>query len=196
MFKAARDNADVVQILLDNGAVPRKDILSRTPLHWAAGEGYATVARLWLHHGYDVHERGPQAVTPLHLAARNGRMSTAQLLLEQGASSDIADENGATPLHYAVASGSVSVTRLLLEHDADVNVAVTGDINNEDMQLAPRFEGGDTPLHIAVAARRSKIIKMLLQRGANVNAMDNYSLTPLTIAVGKTTPGRGGAAPC
>jgi ankyrin repeat protein len=59
----------------------------------------------------------------------------------------------------------------------------------ETYNSLPPFKNGNSPLHTAVGTGGCEVIKMLLQHGANVNAKNHYTLSPLTMAVSRGSPG-------
>jgi ankyrin repeat protein len=88
-----------------NAATPDGDYYGggATPLHLAAANGHAEIARLLLENGAPVNARGGWFnATPLHWAAQGGWVETAALLLEHGADPAVRDtEYEGTPLDWA-----------------------------------------------------------------------------------------------
>ena len=75
----------------------------RTPLHFAAQSGHATVARTIIAAGANVDAKSKHRWTPLHDAASEGRASVIRVLVSAGASLDIQNTEEATALDLALA---------------------------------------------------------------------------------------------
>lgn len=122
LHDAAEDgNADLVQLLLENGAdFLLADIYGGTALHMAALHGYDVVVRLLLEKGASVTAVDREGETALHAGAMGGNKTVVRLLLDKGANYSVGDATGWTPLHTASFSGRDAVVQLLLEEGADV----------------------------------------------------------------------------
>jgi ankyrin repeat protein len=91
------------------------------PLHWAAINDCADLARYLTNCYYDVNEQETvQGTTPLFWAAAAGHVNVARVLIEKGALVKVADWHGITTLHAAVESGAPDMARLLIRHGASV----------------------------------------------------------------------------
>ncbi len=110
-----------------------KDIQGDTPLHLAAKQGHAPVARLLISHGANVNAKNRVADRPLHLATEGGHDPIAQLLIDHGAKVSVQNQQGDTPLHLA-AQKDRPIAQMLLNKGADVNAT---------------NRRGDTPLCVA-----------------------------------------------
>lgn len=136
-FAAGRGLSDVVQVLLERGAVPNvASDAKQTPLHWVTKWAWdpddgehaildqrdpvkqAESARLLLRHGADPNAKDFRGRTPLFDAAFDGNVALVKMLLQNGASAAVSDDDGHTPLHH---TRDAQVARLLLAHGADVN---------------------------------------------------------------------------
>ena len=118
---AWKGHADVVRLLLDNGAyVDHRDNAGQTALHLATGYKHNDVVKLLIEAGADVNvkktERGSM---PLILAAKNDNAEGAKMLVKAGADINLHDNFGNTALDYAKASGSTDVVAVLTENGAD-----------------------------------------------------------------------------
>jgi ankyrin repeat protein len=159
----------VVSILLNGTCLELQDSYGRTPLSWAAQNGYEAVVQLLLENGADLeskdieHER-----TPLLWAAINGHKAVVQLLLENGADPESNDRYGQTPPLWAAINGYEAVVRLLLERGA---------------HLESKDRYGQTPLSWAAEKGREAVVQLLLTKGADLESKDNrYDRTPLSWA--------------
>jgi hypothetical protein len=168
-FEAVRSgDAARVSELLKRGANPNvQDKKGWTPLHWAAGRGYAEIVRLLLEYGADANARDKDARTPLHFASGFGRADVVLLLLEHGADVNAKNKDGRTPLHIAASWGYADVARLLLGYGADVNA---------------KDKDGTTPLHFASIFGHADTARVLLEYGADPSIKDNRGKSPLDVA--------------
>ena len=185
LLTAARHgNKEMVELLLNRGAIVSATVIRRTPggqssdegntaLHYAAENGYKSVAEALLAHGADVNSLNSHQRTPLHFAAEKGFKAVAELLLVRGANPNLKDDHGSAPLHLAVQANDQTLVELLLASKADAN---------------SQNEEGWTPLHIAASKDLVEIAKLLLANGANVNTSTPKGSTPLTEAAAAGGP--------
>lgn len=102
-----------VQTLLAHGCdANQADRLGRTPLHWSAVYGDASVAECLLEHGAIIDSRNYCGRTPLYLAAFHEKIGVARLLLNAGADDSITDDQGRQPIDIKAISFEM---RTLLE---------------------------------------------------------------------------------
>jgi ankyrin repeat protein len=124
-FAVHRQNADMVRLLLDRGAVVDEDDVNwRTPLHDAAELNQVPIARLLLEHKANVRAMDRDGLEPIHMAAalEDGEAMTALLLDHKADINARTKYEGRTALHIAVAEPNPSVVRVLLERGADWNI--------------------------------------------------------------------------
>lgn len=117
MHKAVRagDMREVQKLIAANrGMVNIRNELGSTPLHIAAGNSAADIARLLLDKGADLNAKDNNGATPLHIAAFSGHKANVELFLAQGANVHARDNNGKTARDYAEASLSREVSAFLL----------------------------------------------------------------------------------
>ncbi|OWT42590.1 ankyrin repeat-containing protein [Pochonia chlamydosporia 170] len=161
----------VVKLLLGKGGdiEPRDTEYGRTPLFWAAENGYEAVVKLLLEHGACIEAKSNRHQTPLSRAAEKGHDTIVKLLLEKGAEIETKSISGQTPLLLAAKSGRAAIVKLLLESGAEVE---SKDVN------------GQTPLFWAIANGREAVVRLLLEKGAEVEAENDSGQTPLLVAAG------------
>ncbi len=122
-YAAAKENTDIITILLTAGANPNaQDSWQCTPLMWAISNGKDKAATL-LTSKTDLTIRDNLGRTALHWAAAKVNQAVATTLLSQGAGVRAKDNQGNTPLHYAV-----SVKYRFGKHDPqdDAGAAMSG----------------------------------------------------------------------
>ena len=99
---AVRGNLEKVKRLVVKGAdLNAVDTYGNTPLHWAAGNGYAAVVEYLVAKGASVNAVNRTGNTPLHWAAVNGHVAVVEHLVANGADLNAVDKYGSTPLHRA-----------------------------------------------------------------------------------------------
>ncbi|KIK99683.1 hypothetical protein PAXRUDRAFT_131479 [Paxillus rubicundulus Ve08.2h10] len=133
--------ADVVTLLLKEGAKCVANTNGEYPIHLAAREGHADVCKLLLDQGgWDLPDRYHEW-TPLFHAARNGHASCLRVLIQASARVDRIDELGHQAIHYAAWYGHRGCVDILFE--AAVKAPRTLSLNRDtdlprvtaDMQL-------------------------------------------------------------
>jgi ankyrin repeat protein/uncharacterized glyoxalase superfamily protein PhnB len=170
---AARGHAEVVRLLLEQGADPdaRDAGDNATALHFAAGGGHIDVMRMLLEAGADVHGHGDVHEADVigwatALAAPNSlRFDVLAILLDHGARHHI---------FSAVATGDPGVIRSVAEDNPEAL----------DRRMS-RFEQGETPLHFAIRLQRYDILTLLIDLGADLDARDLSGRTALDAAMMK-----------
>ena len=174
IFLAAKNQDEtVVELLVATGKadVNSKDHIGRTPLSWAAGEGYEGVVRLLLATDKaEINSKDHYGWTPLSWAAATGHEAVVELLLILGkADIDSKDNRGRTPLLWAAANGHEAVVELLL-------ILGKADIDSKDNR-------GRTPLLWAAANGHEAVVELLLILGkADIDSKDDQGRTPLSWA--------------
>ncbi len=144
-----------VRSKLEQGADPNeRDQGNRTPLHWAAQEGFLDIVRCLIKFGAQLNLVDDLGFTPLAVAAGEGHDAIVRALVTAGASPNVkihANENG-TALHLACSWGRTDVVRALVElAGADLNA---------------RDGTGKTPLTYALEAGHEELAAYLRTRSA------------------------------
>jgi len=164
MYAAEQGFADVVPVLLSNGAdVNAASKSGITPLMYAAGRTVDGPERSYrVARSIDYRER------KVTTGRMKGHTNIDQALLAAGAEVNAKDEDGWTALMWAARMGSNDIVELLLSKGADVNA---------------KDEDGTTALMYAAASiyeGRVETVQALLSAGADVNAKGNDGRTALS----------------
>ena len=165
----------------------------RTPLSYAAEEGYTEAAEPFLEHGADPMSDDRVGYTPLHYAALKGHSGIVNLLLKAGVSPLVGTTRpnpynvehfydnscGKTPLEFACSNGHTDVITsfipLISPDDANRCLHwVSGAKNLEAILKTGHanvdcFAGGKTRLFKAAGRHDLEAIQILLQYGADPN---------------------------
>jgi uncharacterized protein len=115
------NHADVVEVLLDNGAdinAVSKNNFTATPLQSALAMGWTDAARVLIARNANVNCRGDEGFTPLHEAAGNGQIEMAKLLLDHGADLNAKEDHGKTPLTIALEYKQTEMAKFLRDRKA------------------------------------------------------------------------------
>jgi len=161
---AAYRKLEILKELLKAGANPNlKDVHHRTPLSYAARDGYHDVAVALIDANANVNGTG--SASPLFLAAMHGHAHVVKLLLSRGADHSQRASDGSTPLILAARDGHTPVVRLLLDKDKSL-------IDEKDVH-------GFTALVYACQDGQTEVAEELIERGADVNSKSVSGWTAL-----------------
>jgi serine/threonine protein kinase len=116
------DSAEILQLILNNGASAQTQSLGLTPLHRAAKNGSLNVIDPLLAAGAFLNAVSREGKTPLHIAAEKQNIPMVQVLLEKGAKVDSRDSTGRTALHTAAEEGNLELAQVLIHAGADTGV--------------------------------------------------------------------------
>ncbi|MDR0878441.1 MAG: ankyrin repeat domain-containing protein, partial [Treponema sp.] len=174
-----------------------------TPLHYAAGAGYAGLITFLIEKKADVNAKSASGATPLHEAARSGNISVMESLIARGAEVNTQDAKGNSVLHIGIPPASHrEAIALFLSHGANPNlrdehgesplhIAITLNRNPDVLQtllggggdVSIRNIDGKTPLYLAVQESKVTFIPLLLAHGSDIFAADNGGVTPFDRAL-------------
>jgi ankyrin repeat protein len=142
---------------------------SSAPLHWAAWEGRADIAKLLIAGGANVNDqRSLDGGTPLWVAAWLGHTDVVKLLLQNGADPEILGNDGNTPLHKAAAYDHTDTIAQF--HIVGQNIDT---VNKED----------DTPLGVAAMGDKVNVAKFLIAVGADIHHRNRAGQTITDLAI-------------
>ncbi|KAF5606298.1 ankyrin repeat [Fusarium subglutinans] len=169
----------VQKLLLTCSQADLTDDYNRTPLSYAAEQGYETVIEVLINNGADKDSRGTdkfqhEGRTPLSFAAEKGHEAAVLTLINREACLHLACgtvfEGGWTPLSYATRCGHKAVVKLLLESGAEL------EFDNS----------GRTALSHAAEKGHEDIASLFLQRGADpdlrMTRSEHFGRTALSFA--------------
>ncbi len=139
------DNADMIDLLLDNGANPyAQSNLSPEglmPLHLAIVNGSLDAIRALLSGGVEVDVRLPSGQTPLMYALTVSaleRARTVTILLEHGADPNLQNNAGNTALHQAARWNRLSSISTLIEYGASLDLQNNAGKTVLDVAVSPQ----------------------------------------------------------
>jgi ankyrin repeat protein len=153
----------------------------RTLLHYAAIQGYLSVAQLLVEKGAKVNARDNDGRTPLHDAMSYHAYDVAKFLVRNGADMALKNKDGATPLFAVVYTDGNDpvVTELVsffIERGFDVRKSADADLldqsirrGHKDIALVLLNKGiriDDASLFAAASAGYDDIFTILLSKGA------------------------------
>ncbi len=146
---AARGHAEMVRVLLENGAdaslVMEKDGWSGTALEIATGYGYLEVVSLLLP-TTDINKQYKYGDTLLHRATITGQKHVVEYLISKGADVNLFAEHNDPPLFHACWEGNLETVKLLINNSARLDFVTTD---------------GETAIDIAKKRGHDKIVSYL-----------------------------------
>lgn len=200
---AAGGSAEVVRILLDNGAsVTTKEDHGLLPLHIACRNGHFRVAETILEYTPVPKDLSSHEHNPLLMAVSAGSYKITETLLRLGFAPDCHDNNSSA-LSIAALAQQLELCELLLDFKADPNFAhgssqpplvLAVRTGNLDIATLLIRSGADVnkawkprdlvrlPLSFAASIGYIDLVRTLLEQGANPNAADERDWTPLLLA--------------
>ena len=169
-----------IRDLIEAGAkIDTGDKNGRTPLHWAAWQGYANqaggmltiegdVVATLLEYSAPVNQTEARGRTPLHYAAEMGYDQIVYLLLRAGADTAITDRKGDTAVELAKKMERKAVLQVFATGRLSADNSSTSESDNVK---AANNESGEALVKAAWNGNL-KQVKQLLEQGADVNYVD------------------------
>jgi cytohesin len=196
---AEQGDLKIVQTLLRHKADPNLPRTGRSPLHQAALEGHAEVAKALIAAG---------AKADLYSDIALGNIAAVRKqIAEDPSRAQRPDGADRSPLDYAAANGQHEIAKLLLASGAPVvtekHVRLEPPLHraierNDEAMVKPLLDAGSSPdvkvgrggedsgwtpaLHLAIQKGNAAIVEMLIAAKADLAARNTYSLTPLHLA--------------
>ena len=180
-----KDNREIVQLLLDNGAdidIRALDDSKGSPLEWAAYFGLKDMAVFLAKSGADINARNAYGTTPLDAAYANNPFIPEQDRKQF-------DENRDLISAFLIEKGAESTTPVLTLLDAidqDNTDAVRAHMESgtdpDKTFIPPGLPfAGASAFHVAVLKDNREIVQLLLDHGSDIEirALDEFKGSPL-----------------
>jgi ankyrin repeat protein len=169
MYAAIYGNHDVVKVLVEDGKanVEARDMLSRTPLMFAAKNGRIECAKRLIEAKADLDAIDQDGLTALMMASLEGHAEMAHLLIEAKSDLEARNKMGMTSLMITAVRDHPKVAKILLDAGADKEA---------------KDNNGLTPLIIGCLRGQIQIVKLLLEHAADIEAREKTGRTALMYA--------------
>jgi ankyrin repeat protein len=153
-----------------------------TPLHVAAANKRAAVAKVLLASGAKVRTTNNASETALHTAARAGAADVVKLLLDAGADPGESNREGSRPSDLATDAKTKSLLAAG-EKEADAVRSAWSGITLENQSYTVKSPGLKEPLHIRFRSRTEYSVEGTINNGAYTSRRAAYSRGPLTLSL-------------
>ncbi|PGH07939.1 hypothetical protein AJ79_06147 [Helicocarpus griseus UAMH5409] len=192
LHKAAeKNNARMIQLLIDSGADLSSDKSGWYPLDAAITPGHTDIVQLLLKHGANPNELGGE-YPPLNRACELGHEAIVQVLLDHGADPLLRDHAGETPIYIASCGGHIGILNRLINAGADIKDPDSGSqgalieaVENDQTEIATLLinngadvsfvdEMGKTALYEALEKHDRELVDLLVQAGANPRIVNEW----------------------
>lgn len=187
MYGVLREQEDVVQFLLQQGASPDfKNKRLQSALSLAAKGGQLSLVKLLHSSGSQVNQQDSQGNSPLMWASYWAHKDVVQYLLKAGANPNITNQEGDSALGLVIQGGQAAQINLshqpLLLKDAHgrvfrlpsspVDLLIIDTLLQYKAQINHANQAGQTPLMLAAEKQALDMVRLLLKRGADPGLTD------------------------
>ncbi|KAK1751120.1 ankyrin repeat-containing domain protein, partial [Echria macrotheca] len=167
-YAARRGEADIINILLDQGAdISRRYDGKRTILMEACSSGSFPAVKALIDKGVDIGAQTEKGRTALEIAAGTGTREIVKLLLSHGAKISENDA-GQTALSLSAWVGHTETIKEMIESWKALPTTVD--------------KNSWTLLHVAASSGHVDVVNYLLGKGLSITARNTEGLTPLLCA--------------
>lgn len=186
---ALKDNREIAQILLENGAdidIRAKDQFAGPPLEWAVFFGIKDMGVFLIESGADLNAKNAIGTTPIDAAGADNSFVSGEKLETLNANraflKDYLRDRGAK-------SGQARISLLdAIDQDdpAAVREHLESGIDPDESFVPPGIPfAGASALHIAALKNNREVVSILLESGADIDipARDDFGGSPLEWAV-------------
>jgi ankyrin repeat protein len=194
IFAAQSGNTELVELLINAGALPRDAATDgNTPLSFAIERQSPRMVEALLKAG------APLTDDTLVTSVWNANAEVSQLLIAAGAKVNASDDLGQSVLHRAAEKGHLEIMRALVRAKAKLNQKANGStpllvaIQNGHAECALELIQAGADLSViglsrrdalmnAAATGQAEVVRALLKTGANPNTKDKEGKTALMLA--------------
>lgn len=115
---------EVIQVLLEQLADPNipDSKKGRTPMHYAAREGFTDIAAALISYGGNVNQQDHNGHTPLMYSTGKKNLPTVSFLIKNGADVNLQDKHGNTALLYAIKNADKDTMTHLIFSGTDMDI--------------------------------------------------------------------------
>ncbi|KAH0561957.1 hypothetical protein GP486_003334 [Trichoglossum hirsutum] len=196
-----RGHESVLSLLLDAGAIDRRDLEDSSLVSDATKFQHEGVLKLLLENGANPNARDDRGNPVIYIAAMNSHEAAIKMLLAHEADVNSAGFLGSTALHLFAGYGHEAIVRLLIEKGADIKAKDNRGISalcsaasgGHDLVMRLLIERGvdvdatsnqgETVLHWAAKTGQPAAVQLLLEKGVNIEATNSDGRTALYLAV-------------
>ena len=118
---AKQGNADIAELLLDNGADTSIQTKKggKSPLHLAAQSGHVEIVSLLIDRGANIELIDVKGETPIFSAILKNQVDVVKLLIKKNANINVVNRFKDTPTYKSIALGKPEITELLLKRNGE-----------------------------------------------------------------------------